>query len=140
MTSKANLPAERQRSTFRSTPENCGNQPRMAAIGPLSVRETQLAPHVHQIGTRPGAANGSAMRPRWLTVNRMAEEYKDVITEAALRHLIWNAEAYARHPDQGRTSNGFLPVIVRPPFQRKILLDRFKFEEWLTSRGTYEQP
>jgi len=85
------------------------------------------------IGPQPQAANDTVKSPRWLTVTRLAEEYKEVVTEAALRHLIWNAEAYARFPRTGKPDNGFLPVIVRPPFQRKVLLDRVAFEKWLTT-------
>ncbi len=66
--------------------------------------------------------------------------FRDVITEPALRHLIWSAEAYAKHPKNGLTSNGFLPVIVRPPNQRKVLLDRIEFEKWLTSRQVKQIP
>ena len=71
---------------------------------------------------------------RYLTVKGLARAYRDAITEPALRHLIWLAEAYAKHPKNGLTSNGFLQVIVRPPHQRKVLLDRIEFEKWLTSR------
>lgn len=71
---------------------------------------------------------------RWLSVKALANLYPEVASEASLRALIWEAEAYAKHPKSGLKSNGFQPVIVRPPNQRKVLLDRVEFENWLTSR------
>lgn len=71
---------------------------------------------------------------RYLPVKKMAKVYGDFISEAALRALIWSAEAYEKAPKAGLKSNGFLPVIVRPPNQRKVLLDRVEFENWLTSQ------
>ena len=72
--------------------------------------------------------------PRYLSVKKMALFYGDIITEGALRHSIWQAEAYEKVPKSGLKSNGFLAVIVRPPGQRKVLLDRVEFEKWLTSQ------
>ena len=72
--------------------------------------------------------------PRYLSVKKMALFYGDIITEGALRHSIWQAEAYEKVPKSGLKSNGFLSVIVRPPGQRKVLLDRVEFEKWLTSQ------
>ncbi len=71
---------------------------------------------------------------RYVTIKKMARLYEDVVSEASLRNMVWMAEAYAKHPKSGLKSNGFLPVIVRPPNQRKVLLDRVEFEKWLTSR------
>ena len=134
MLSKATTHVKRQRSTIPSSlPDESSNQPCTSEIQPHSVRSVQQVARTQNLGPQPDAANDNVVRPRWLTVNRMAAEYKEVITEAALRHLIWNAEAYARFPRAGLTSNGFLPVIVRPPFQRKVLLDRVAFEKWLTT-------
>lgn len=76
----------------------------------------------------------STVQSRWMSVRNMAYHYQKVISEQALRSLIWEAEAYGKNPKSGLKSNGFLPVIVRPPNQRKVLLDRFEFEKWLTSR------
>ena len=67
-------------------------------------------------------------------IERLAKLYGDFISEGALRALIWSAEAYEKDPKPGLRSNGFLPVIVRPPHQRKVLLDRVEFEKWLTSQ------
>ena len=71
---------------------------------------------------------------RILPVKTLAKLYGDFISEGALRALIWSAEAYEKDPKPGLRSNGFLPVIVRPPNQRKVLLDRVEFEKWLTSQ------
>lgn len=71
---------------------------------------------------------------RILPVKAMAQRYSDVVSEGALRHLIWQAEAYEKDPKSGLKSNGFLSVIVRPPGQRKVLLDCAEFEKWLTSQ------
>ena len=72
--------------------------------------------------------------PRYFAVKKLALVFSDFITEGALRHLIWQAEAYEKVPKSGLKSNGFLSVIVRPPGQRKVLLDRVEFEKWLTSQ------
>lgn len=98
----------------------------------LSLDETpfkQSTKNEHQV-----SAESPAIQSRWLPVKKMASCYQDVITEQALRALIWSAEAYQKSPKSGLKSNGFLPVIVRPPNQRKVLLDRVEFEKWLTSR------
>lgn len=134
MLPKATNPANRQRSLNQQPqPVACDKQSIPTGNWPLSVRVVQPVADAHNIGPQPNAANDNTVRPRWLTVTRMAAEYNEVITEAALRHLIWNAEAYARFPKSDLPSNGFLPVIVRPPFQRKVLLDRVAFEKWLTA-------
>jgi hypothetical protein len=134
MLSKETKLVKRQRLTIPSSQlDECSNQPYTSEIRSHSVRSVQPVAHAQKLGLQPDAANDSVVRPRWLTVNRMAADYKEVISEAALRHLIWNAEAYARFPRAGLPSNGFLPVIVRPPFQRKVLLDRVAFEKWLTT-------
>lgn len=75
----------------------------------------------------------SSVTGRFLPVKAMAQRYSDVFSEGAFRHLIWQAEAYEKAPKSGLKSNGFLPVIVRPPGQRKVLLDCVEFEKWLTS-------
>ena len=71
---------------------------------------------------------------RYLPIKKMALAYSDFVSEGALRHLVWQAEAYEKAPKSGLKSNGFLAVIVRPPGQRKVLLDRVEFEKWLTSQ------
>lgn len=79
-------------------------------------------------------AEGSFKPLRWASVSKTAQLYSEVISEQALRSLIWQAEAYEKEPKEGLKSNGFLPVIVRPPNQRKVLIDLVEFEKWLTSR------
>lgn len=54
-------------------------------------------------------------------------------SEAVFRNLIARAEATAKHPDLAGAASGFLAVIVRPPGQRKVLLDRIAFQRWLES-------
>jgi hypothetical protein len=66
---------------------------------------------------------------RWLTVKQTAQRYP--YSEGALRHLIWEAEAYAKHPKSGLKSNGFLNCIVRPEGARRVLINAEKFEHWL---------
>ena len=72
-------------------------------------------------------------RSRFGTVKQVAQAYSDITTEGALRHLIWQAESYARNPKASLKSNGFLPVIHRPGGGRKILLEWNAYERWLTS-------
>jgi hypothetical protein len=130
MLQKAHDSANRQRkSTQNPQLGDCSQPPNSLGTWPT----VQPVAHTKGTGPQPDAANDSMMQPRWLSVSRMAAEYSEVTTEAALRHLIWNAEAHARFPRAGLPSNGFLPVIVRPPFQRKVLLDRVAFEKWLTT-------
>jgi hypothetical protein len=76
----------------------------------------------------------TAPTSRYLPIKKMALAYSDFVSEGALRHLVWQAEAYEKAPKSGLKSNGFLAVIVRPPGQRKVLLDRVEFEKWLTSQ------
>ena len=76
---------------------------------------------------------------RWASVSKTAQLYSEVISEQALRALIWQAEAYEKAQKKGLKSNGFLPVIVRPPNQRKVLIDLVEFEKWLTSRQRQAQ-
>lgn len=67
---------------------------------------------------------------RWLTIKETTARYP-CFTEPSLRHLVFNAEAYRRHPKNGLRSNGFLDCIVRPAGQRKVLINAEKFEQWL---------
>ncbi len=111
---------------------------RMASAEPLAnrpARNSVLSP-INSPGTPASEPAHDAREPvaRYLTVKGLAQAYRDVTTESALRHLIWLAEAYEKYPKNGLASNGFLRVIVRPPHQRKVLLDRIEFENWLTSR------
>jgi hypothetical protein len=69
-----------------------------------------------------------------LPVKEIARLYGQAgFSEAALRNLIARAEANADHPELGGAAAGFLEVIVRPPGQRKVLLDRVAFDRWLAS-------
>ena len=72
-------------------------------------------------------------RSRFGTVKQVAQAYSDITTEGALRHLIWQAESYARKPKANMKSNGFMAVIHRPGGGRKLLLDWSAYERWLTS-------
>ncbi|MDP2882795.1 MAG: hypothetical protein Q8N89_14605 [Azonexus sp.] len=69
---------------------------------------------------------------KWLTIAQAAIRFPNY-SEKAYRHLVAQAEAYAKHPKSGLRSNGFLPCVVRPAGKRKILINAEKFEEWLKS-------
>ena len=69
---------------------------------------------------------------RWLTVKETSARFP-CFSEKSLRHLIAQAEAYAKYPKAGLRSNGMINCIVRPAGQRKIVIDATKFEAWLTS-------
>ncbi|WP_141715734.1 hypothetical protein [Burkholderia ubonensis] len=66
---------------------------------------------------------------RWLTIKQTAQRYP--YSEGALRHLIWEAEAYAKYPKSGLKSNGFISCVVRPQGTRRVLIDAEQFERWL---------
>jgi hypothetical protein len=69
---------------------------------------------------------------RWLSVKETSARFP-CFSEKSLRHLIAQAEAYAKYPKAGLRSNGMIDCIVRPAGQRKIVIDATKFEAWLTS-------
>ena len=69
---------------------------------------------------------------RWLTVKETSARFP-CFSEKSLRHLIAQAEAYAKYPKAGLRSNGMIDCIVRPAGQRKIVIDATKFEAWLAS-------
>ena len=69
---------------------------------------------------------------RWLTVKETSARFP-CFSEKSLRHLIAQAEAYAKYPKDGLVSNGLIGCICRPAGQRKILIDAAKFETWLTA-------
>ena len=69
---------------------------------------------------------------RWLTVRETSARFP-CFSEQSLRHLIAQAEAYAKFPKAGLRSNGMIDCIVRPAGQRKIVIDVTKFEAWLAS-------
>lgn len=100
----------------------------ISRINPMSG--LNLAPQ----HTKPAEQIEAAPTARYLPIKKMAMAYSDFVSEGALRHLVWQAEAYEKAPKSGLKSNGFLAVIVRPPGQRKVLLDCVEFEKWLTSQ------
>ena len=52
----------------------------------------------------------------------------------ALRHLIFNSEAWNRYPDgKYRRSMGFDLCVIRSPGQRRVFIDRGKYLQWLNS-------
>lgn len=69
---------------------------------------------------------------RWLTVKETSARFP-CFSEKSLRHLIAQAEAYAKYPKAGLRSNGMIDCIIRPAGQRKIVIDVTKFEAWLAS-------
>lgn len=123
----------------RQTPRT-GNFYSMAMpYGNVSMRHQIHAPLAKADADKPELASAAMVAGRYLPVKKMAQIYSDVVSEGALRHLIWMAEAYEKAPKEGLKSNGFLAVIVRPPGQRKVLLDRVEFEKWLTSQRRGQQ-
>ena len=102
-----------------------------------AITINRITPMQGFVGTQlnqPPARTEAAPVSRYLPIKKMALAYSDFVSEGALRHLVWQAEAYEKAPKSGLRSNGFLAVIVRPPGQRKVLLDRVEFEKWLTSQ------
>ena len=102
-----------------------------------SIAISRITPLQGVVGAQPNQPQArveSAPTARYLPIKKMALAYSDFVSEGALRHLVWQAEAYEKAPKSGLKSNGFLAVIVRPPGQRKVLLDRVEFEKWLTSQ------
>ena len=69
---------------------------------------------------------------KWLPLKQAPLRWPS-FTEKALRHIIAQAEAYAKFPQSGLRSNGFIDCFVRPAGQRKIILNAEKFEVWLKS-------
>jgi hypothetical protein len=75
----------------------------------------------------------------WLTVPQAAKRFP--FTEGAIRHMIFQAEAYVRvkkRPSKARSAkksyvpDGFLDVIVRIPNKRRVFLDEKKFAAWMS--------
>lgn len=82
--------------------------------------------------------NAFALSKGWLTVPQAAKRFP--FTEGALRHMIFQAEAYVRvkkRPSKARSirkphiPDGFLDVIVRIPNKRRVFLDEKKFAAWM---------
>jgi hypothetical protein len=80
----------------------------------------------------PAAAPLSINQKPVLTVSETA--LLGAHSPGALRHLIFNSEAWIRYPDgKYRRSMGFDRCIIRPPGQRRIFIDRVKYLQWLNS-------
>ena len=69
---------------------------------------------------------------KWLPLKQAPLRWPS-FTEKALRHIIAQAEAYAKFPQSGLRSNGFIDCFVRPAGQRKIILNADRFDLWLKS-------
>lgn len=67
---------------------------------------------------------------QWLTIEEAATKFP--FSASAIRHLVFQAEAYAKDPKPGLKSNGFLSVIVRRPGVRRVFLDEKRFMAWMT--------
>ena len=83
--------------------------------------------------------NAFALSKGWLTVPQAAKRFP--FTEGAIRHMIFQAEAYVRvkkRPSKASSTkkkphvpDGFLDVIVRIPNKRRVFLDEKKFAAWM---------
>jgi len=67
----------------------------------------------------------------YLTIAETATIYP--FTESALRHLVFESEAYLKRPKGGLRSEGFARCVVRPPGQRRVLIDVAELRAWLHS-------
>ena len=76
---------------------------------------------------------------KWLTVRQASLRYP-AFSDKAFRHLIAQAEAYAKYPKAGLKSTGFLSCIVRPGNARKILIDAEQFDQYLRGSAVAGQP
>lgn len=94
-----------------------------AMATPKRRRQTLIAPKIESLPLE---------QRRWLTVKETSARFP-CFSEKSLRHLIAQAEAYAKYPKAGLRSNGMIDCIVRPAGQRKIVIDATKFEAWLAS-------
>lgn len=125
---------------------NSRKAPKPANFSTMALQYASVSIHQRPMALAPKPAEAApdespapSLVGRILPVKAMAQRYSDVVSEGALRHLIWQAEAYEKDPKPGLKSNGFLSVIVRPPGQRKVLLDCAAFEQWLTSQRRGQQ-
>lgn len=82
--------------------------------------------------------NAFALSKGWLTVPQAAKRFP--FTEGAIRHMIFQAEAYVRvkkRPSKVSSTkrthvpDGFIDVIVRIPNKRRVFLDEKKFAAWM---------
>lgn len=83
--------------------------------------------------------NAFALSKGWLTVPQAAKRFP--FTEGAIRHMIFQAEAYVRvkkRPSKASSTkkshvpDGFIDVIVRIPNKRRVFLDEKKFAAWMS--------
>ena len=82
--------------------------------------------------------NAFALSKGWLTIPQAAKRFP--FTEGAIRHMIFQAEAYVRvkkRPSKASSTkkphvpDGFIDVIVRIPNKRRVFLDEKKFAAWM---------
>lgn len=105
------------------------------ATGPADASSAETPPRENKPRKRRHSNLKTAAAPmpledrRWLTIKQTAQRYP--YSEGALRHLIWEAEAYAKYPKSGLKSNGFISCVVRPQGARRVLIDAEQFERWL---------
>ena len=83
--------------------------------------------------------NAFALSKGWLTIPQAAKRFP--FTEGAIRHMIFQAEAYVRvkkRPSKASSTkklhvpDGFIDVIVRIPNKRRVFLDEKKFAAWMS--------
>ena len=117
----ADMPETRAHFGKASLRDNIGSDSVIAT--PKRRRQTLIAPKIE---------SPPLEQRRWLTVKETSARFP-CFSEKSLRHLIAQAEAYAKYPKAGLRSNGMIDCIVRPAGQRKIVIDATKFEAWLAS-------
>ena len=117
----ADMPANRSNFGKAALCDDIGSDFVVAA--PKGRRQALVAPKIELLPLE---------QRRWLTVKETSARFP-CFSEKSLRHLIAQAEAYAKYPKAGLRSNGMIDCIVRPAGQRKIVIDATKFEAWLAS-------
>jgi hypothetical protein len=117
----ADMPEIRSNFSKAGLLDNIGSDSVIAA--PKRRRQTLSVPKIELLPLE---------QRRWLTVKETSARFP-CFSEKSLRHLIAQAEAYAKFPKAGLRSNGMIDCIVRPAGQRKIVIDATRFEAWLTS-------
>ncbi|WP_155837518.1 hypothetical protein, partial [Herminiimonas sp. CN] len=82
--------------------EKAVDAPDFSPVFASPLNKFNVAPELFPEGAQPQRAPQS----RWFSVKKMAQIYNDVTSEAALRNLIWQAEAWEKFPKAGLKSNG----------------------------------
>lgn len=125
---------DKQANSGEPTPPRADQTPVTASVAESAAKETPEEKPRKPRHSKPRAETAPTPPEdrRWLTVKETAQRYP--YTEGALRHLIWEAEAYAKCPKSGLKSNGFLRCIVRPGGARRVLIDADQFDRWLQGR------